>query len=178
MEVDKVADKVADMVTDMVADMVANKDADKKENWHWHQHGNQIWWDSVSHRGWLLGPNFFDLKLTRLACLLSFASLFATNWSKIFFIFIYDDMVLYHDILYNDILYSIRYWATPVHKMYAMVFSQAPWNFMSQHNNMIKWSLNQKKNSRHWITLPDWKPLPSPLPQFRWAPLRGHPYIT
>ena len=81
MEVGKVADKVADMVADMAAD---------KKNW-----GYPIWQEEegypilqeeekrvpnlvrelVTGVGWL-GPNFFDPNLTRLACLLSFASFF------------------------------------------------------------------------------------------------------
>ena len=44
------------------------------QRWQQHQHGNRIGWERWS-RGWLIGPELFRLKLTRLAHLLSFASL-------------------------------------------------------------------------------------------------------
>ena len=64
MEVDWEADKEADMVDD-------NKKIDIDINMEI-QFGER-----VSHGGWLIGPKLFDPKLTRLAHLLSFASLFS-----------------------------------------------------------------------------------------------------
>ena len=73
MEVSKVADKVAYMVADMFAKMVA----DKKKRKNYINISMEIQFgERVGHKGWLIRPKIFDQKLTRLACLLSFVSLF------------------------------------------------------------------------------------------------------
>ena len=55
---------VADMEVDKVADKVADMGADKK---------NEV---DVCTKTKCIGPKLFDAKCTRLACFLSFASLF------------------------------------------------------------------------------------------------------
>ena len=76
MELDMVADMEVDKVADMVADIDINIEIQFVER--------------VAHGGWLIGPKLCRPKLTRLAHLLSFASLlylislhfrnFWTNW--------------------------------------------------------------------------------------------------
>ena len=61
-------DMVADVVVDEVANMLANMEVDICTRW-------PTWWPTS--RGWLIGPKLFDPNLyTRLAHLLSFATLF------------------------------------------------------------------------------------------------------
>ena len=62
MDEDKVANIEVDTVADINIDIKINMEIRFGER--------------VGHGGWLIGPKLFDPKLTRLAHLLSFASLF------------------------------------------------------------------------------------------------------
>ena len=83
MEADKKVGMVADMevgkMADIEVDMVAeiNIDIDIKINME------ILFGERVGHGDWLIGPKLFDPKLTRLAHLLSFASLFTFGRSTI-----------------------------------------------------------------------------------------------
>ena len=69
------ADMELDMVADMEVDKVANMVADEKKKWECKEEKRvpNLVRELVMGVG-KLGPNFFDPKLNRLACLLSFAS--------------------------------------------------------------------------------------------------------
>ena len=74
MVVDKVVDKVANMVADMLADnkkMVADMEVDKAAD----KLVDMFKTKCITPAK----PKLFDAKCTRLACLLSFASLFQDN---------------------------------------------------------------------------------------------------